>query len=274
MNTKRTGRILLLLGLVIGLLGFGFVSYHGEQAMEKETIGERFHQETALTWRGVIADVFGRKPPKPPAYKRYPKAKRIVLPSPDHDGSSVEAALRQRRSVRNYSSEPMPLAQLAQLLFAAQGITGQMYGEPLRTALSAGALYPFEIYVVANNVEALDRGIYHYAVREHQLELLKAGDFRGDITEAALQQDMLGQAQVSFVLAAVVDRTRHKYGERGFRYIYMEAGHISQNVYLQAVSLGLGSVGVGAFLDHAVSELIGVDGKTEVPVYLHAVGTL
>ncbi len=274
MSTNRTRRILLLVGLVSGLLALDLMFDRGEKAMENRTIGERFHQETTLTWRGALGDVFRRKPPKPPAYKSYARAKRIALPSPGHEGLSVERALRERRSVRNYSSEPMTLDQLAQLLFAAQGVTGHMYGEPLRTAPSAGALYPFEIYVVANNVEALDKGIYHYAVREHQLELVKAGDFRGDITGAALQQEMLGDADVAFVLAAVIDRTRHKYGERGFRYVYMEAGHISQNIYLQAVSLGLGSVGVGAFLDHEVSELIGLDGENEVPIYLHAVGTL
>ena len=274
MNTKRPRRIFLLVGLVIVLVGSGFLLDQGDKAMEKKTIGERFHEETALTWRGVIGDVFGRKPPKPPAQKIYRAAERIALPSARHEGLSVETALRKRRSVRSYSGEPMTLTQLGQLLFAAQGITGRMHGEPLRTAPSAGALYPFEVYVVANNVEDLEQGIYHYAVREHELELVKAGDFRGDITRAALQQDMLGHADASFVLAAVVDRTRHKYGERGFRYVYMEAGHISQNIFLQAVSLGLGSVAVGAFLDNQVSELIGLDGEKEVPIYLHAVGTL
>ena len=242
--------------------------------MEKKTVGERFHQETSLTWRGAIADAFRPKPPKPPAYKRYADAKRIALPSPTQEGMSVERAIEKRRSVRTYSSQPLTLAQLGHLLVAAQGITGRLHGEPLRTVPSAGALYPFEIYVVANNVDGLEQGIYHYAVREHALELLKSADFRDAITRAALGQDMLGEAVVSFVLAAVVDRTRQKYGERGFRYIYMEAGHISQNIYLQAVSLGLGSVGVGAFLDGEVSKLVGLDGETEVPIYLHAVGTL
>lgn len=241
--------------------------------MEEATIGERFHKETSLTWRGAIGDVLRRKPPKPPAYKRYPNTERTTLPAPGYEGLSVEAAMRQRRSVRDYSGEPMAISQLAQLLFAAQGVSGRMYGQPLRTAPSAGALYPFEIYVVANNVQGLAKGIYHYMVREHQLELVRAGDFRGEITEAGLQQGMLGEADVSFVLAAVIDRTRHKYGERGFRYIYMEAGHISQSICLQAVSLGLGSVAVGAFLDQAVSRLVGLDGEKEVPIYLHAVGT-
>jgi SagB-type dehydrogenase family enzyme len=148
-----------------------------------------------------------------------------------------------------------------------------MYGQSLRAAPSAGALYPFEIYVMAHNIEGLDPGIYHYAVRDHQLELVAMGDFRSRITGAALQQDMLGEANAAFVLAAVFDRARHKYGERGFRYVYMEAGHISQNIYLQAISLNLGSVGVGAFVDAAVNKLIGADGNREAAIYLHAVGT-
>jgi SagB-type dehydrogenase family enzyme len=274
LDSKRTRRVLLLLGLVLLLLGFSSIFDRGEKAMEERTIGERFHQETSLSWRGAISDVLGRKPPRPQTYKSYENAKRIALPKPDHEGLSVESAIQKRRSVRNYSGESMTLTELAQLLFAAQGITGRMYGEGLRAAPSAGALYPFEIYVVGNNVAGLDKGIYHYAVREHQLELVKAGDFTDDITEAAFEQEMLGEADVSFVLAAVINRARHKYGERGFRYIYMEAGHISQNIYLQASSLGLGSVAVGAFLDDEVSKLIGVDGEKEVPIYLHAVGTL
>ena len=181
--------------------------------------------------------------------------------------------MKRRRSVRNYTGEPLSLPQLSQLLYAAQGITGSMHGQPLRSAPSAGALYPVEIYVTAHNVEELERGIYHYALREHQLEVTAAGDFRKQITRAALQQDMLGEADVVIVLAAIFDRARHKYGERGYRYVYMEAGHISQNIYLQAVSLGLGSVGVGAFLDAEVNRLIGADGSKEAAIYLHAVGT-
>ena len=144
-----------------------------------------------------------------------------------------------------------------------------MHGQALRSAPSAGALYPFEIYVVVHNVEGLEPGIYHYAVRDHQLEVAATGDFRAQ----ALQQAMLGEADAAFVLAAVFDRSRHKYGERGYRYVYMEAGHISQNIGLQAVSLGLGSVGVGAFLDSEVNKLIGVDGSKEAAIYLQAVGT-
>lgn len=237
-------------------------------------IGEQFHNETTLSWKSTLGELLHSKPPKPPQYKVYTDAKRIDLPTPDHEGLPIEATIKKRRSVRNYTPASLPLRALSQLLFAAQGTTGRMYGEPIRSAPSAGALYPFEIYAIVNNVEGLSRGLYHYAPREHQLELIKAGDLRSEITDAALQQAMLGEADVSFVLTAVFNRTRHKYGERGLRYVYIEAGHISQNIYLQAVSLGLGSVAVGAFLDEKLNKLIDVDGKNEAAIYLHAVGTL
>ncbi|MFQ5962804.1 MAG: SagB/ThcOx family dehydrogenase [Candidatus Scalinduaceae bacterium] len=243
--------------------------------VEKElSIGERFHHETSLTWRGVIGDLFRIKPKKPSQYKDYADAKVIELPKPEYRGTSVEEAIEKRRSVRNYSKKPITISQLSQLLFSAQGITGKIYGQPLRTAPSAGALYPFEIYVIANNVEGLPQGIYHYAVLNHALELVKSGDFRKEVTSAGLKQEMLGDADVTFVLSAIFNRVRHKYGERGFRYVYIEAGHISQNIYLQATSLGLGSVSVGAFLDNELNQLIDVDGKKEAVIYLHAVGTL
>ncbi len=239
----------------------------------KPAAGEEFHRETALSWGGVLGDLFRSKPPRPAQYKTYGNARKITLPSLPRAGMPVEAAIRARRSVRTYTGGPVSLPQISQILFAAQGITGKMHGQPLRSAPSAGALYPFEIYVMAHNVAGLERGIYHYAVREHQLEVVAGGDFRKQITRAALQQDMLGEADATLVLSAIFNRSRHKYGERGYRYVYMEAGHISQNIHLQAVSLGLGSVGVGAFLDAEVNELIGVDGSSEAAVYLHAVGS-
>ena len=267
---KSQTRRLFVLGSFWCLLApfFGWSSVRAQPAA-----GESFHQATSLSWRSVFGELFRSKPPKPAQYKTYPRAKRFALPRPHYKGLPVEIAIKKRRSVRNYGREQLGLPQLSQLLYAAQGITGTMYGQPLRAAPSAGALYPFEIYVMAHNIEGLDPGIYHYAVRDHQLELVETGDFRSRITSAALQQDMLGEADAAFVLAAVFDRTRHKYGERGFRYVYMEAGHISQNIYLQAVSLGLGSVGVGAFLDAEVNKLIGADGSREAAIYLHSVGT-
>ncbi len=267
---KRFALLVTVLALCVSVYA---LPGQGRAGGSQSGIGETFHRKTALSWRSALGNVFRLGPEKPPPYKMYKQSKRIKLPAPGHHGMPVEEAIQRRRSVRHYSSKKMSKAQLSQLLFAAQGITGKMYGQPLRTAPSAGALYPFEVYLVVNNVEGLSRGIYHYAVLEHELELLKTGDFRKDITDAGLKQDMLGESAVTFVLSAIFNRVCHKYGERGYRYVYMEAGHISQNIFLQAVSLGLGSVGVGAFLDSRVNQLIDVDGKTEAAIYLHAVGT-
>ena len=245
-----------------------------KEISKKVSISDRFHHETSMSWRGVIGDMFRSKPKKPAQYKKYDGAKKIKLPKVVFRGMNAEDAIAKRRSVRNYSNDPLSIPELSQLLFAGQGITGKTYGHPLRTAPSAGALYPFEIYVVVNNVQELGRGLYHYSVLDHSLELVKQGDFRSEITKAGLDQDMLGKAPVTFVFSAIFDRVRCKYGERGMRYVYIEAGHISQNISLQAVSLGLGSVPVGAFFDEKVNRLIEVDGVNEAAVYMQAVGKL
>lgn len=246
----------------------------GQDPQKELSIGENFYQETSLTWLSVVGDVFSSKPKKPSLYKTYPGVKVIKLPKPVYKGIAFEETIKKRRSVRNYTKKPLNIQQLSQLLFAAQGITGEMYDKPLRSAPSAGALYPIEIYIVVNNVKELSQGIYHYAVRNHELELVKEGDFSSEITDAGLEQDMLGEADVAFVISAIFDRVRHKYGERGVRYAYIEAGHVSQNIYLQGVSLGLGSVSVGAFFDEKVNQLIGVDGIKEAVIYMHAIGTI
>jgi SagB-type dehydrogenase family enzyme len=275
MNIRRKIIKFVIIMVLAAVLVFVYSLLAPEEERQKKlSIGERFHHETSLTWGGVLGDLFRPKPKRPPQYKTYPGAKVIKLPKPEYRGMILEEAIKKRRSVRNYSPKAMSIAQLSQLLFAAQGITGKMYGQPLRSTPSAGALYPFEIYIIVNNVKDLPQGIYHYSILKHAIELIKAGDFSSQITNAGLKQEMLGEADVTFVLSAIFNRVRHKYGERGFRYVYMEAGHISQNIYLQAVSLGLGSVGVGAFLDKEVNQLIGVDGHNEAAIYLHAVGTL
>jgi len=234
------------------------------------SIGQRFHYETSQSWQSVVAKIFRKLMPAK-AYKEYPEAKIIKLPKPEYRGITVEEALLKRRSQRNYSNKPLSIAYLSQLIFAASGITSEQGG---RTAPSAGSKRPIEIYLIVNNVEGLEQGIYHYAVKKHSLEKIKPGNFSKDITSAGLEQAMLGDADVTFVITAVFDRITQKYGERGFRYAYMEAGHISQNICLQSVSLGVGSVCVGAFFDKKVNELIGIDGINEAAIYLHAVGTL
>jgi SagB-type dehydrogenase family enzyme len=237
------------------------------------TIGERFHEDTKLTWFRALRDVITPKPAMPPQFKEY-RGERIRLPKPSFKGMTLEDAILKRRSVREYTSRPLTILELSQLLFSAQGVTGEAYGTLLRTAPSAGALYPIEVYAIVNSVDGLRKGIYHYSVRDHSIALIREGEFGKSAMNGALKQEMMRDAGVVFVISAIFDRVRSKYGERGYRYAYMEAGHVSQNIYLQATSLGLGSVVVGAFIDDDINELIGVDGKKEAAIALHAVGSM
>ncbi len=236
------------------------------------TIGEKFHEDTKHTWTQIFKEIIMSKPARPPEFKEYPKLPKVKLPNPKFRGISIEEALRKRRSIREYSKKSLTLSEMSQLLWAAQGITGKIYGTFLRTAPSAGALYPFEIYIFVNNVDDLKNGIYHFSLREHSIVLIKEGDFRDKLLRASLEQEMVRDAAAVFVLSAIFDRTRSKYGERGYRYVYMEAGHISQNIYLQATSLGLGTVVVGAFADDKINELIGIDGRKEAVIAIQPVG--
>jgi SagB-type dehydrogenase family enzyme len=214
---------------------------------------------------------FGRKAPPATEQAGRPQepATPIRLPEPQREGkTSVEEALLKRRSVRDYRDEPLTLAQVAQLLWAAQGITSP---DGFRTAPSAGALYPLEIYVVAGNVEGMAAGVYRYRPGEHSLAPVAAGDRRRDLAAVALEQTWIREAAVDLVFAGVYERTTQKYGERGVRYVYMEVGHAAQNVYLQAVSLSLGAVVVGAFEDDKVQTVVGM-AADEHPLYIMAIG--
>jgi SagB-type dehydrogenase family enzyme len=183
--------------------------------------------------------------------------------------SAFEANLRARRSVREFSSTPLSLATVGQLLWAAQGVTSAA-GE--RTAPSAGALYPLEIYLVAGNVDGITPGVYRYTPRGHALRFHLGGDRRRELARAALGQSAIAGAAAILVIVAVYGRTSAKYGSRAKRYVHIEVGHVGQNVYLQAHSLGLGTVIIGAFADDRVHELLELP-KGEVPLALLPVGT-
>ncbi len=181
----------------------------------------------------------------------------------------VETALARRRSVRSFGAQALELSQLGQILWAAQGITGSRWAT--RTAPSAGALYPLEVYVVAGRVNGLAAGIYHYRPRNHALDRIGTGDRRDDLARAALGQGWMAQAPAILAITGVVARTALKYGRRAERYVFMEAGHAAQNVYLQAQTEGLGTTAVGAFRDTAVRALLGLSDQ-EDPLYLMPVG--
>lgn len=194
----------------------------------------------------------------------------IKLPEPRYDSeTSIEEALSTRRSIRAYKDEPLTLAEVSQLLWAAQGITGQGIG--FRTAPSGGALYPLEVYVVIGNVKSVTKGVYKYKPHEHELVKVRDRDVRNELSVAALRQTCIGAGSIVIVFSAVYERTTQKYGDRGIRYVYMEVGHAAQNVFLQAVSLDLGTVVVGAFKDDKVKNILNMPNE-EHPLYLMPVG--
>ena len=193
----------------------------------------------------------------------------IALPAPAITGNhSLEALLQQRRSVREYPDVALSLADIGQLLWAAQGIT---HSGGYRTAPSAGALYPLELYVVVGHVHGLANGIYHYHPKGHYLEKTTAGDEREALAEAALSQSSVEQAAAVIVFTAVYARTEKKYGKRAQRYVQIEVGHAAENLFLQAESLGLATVVVGAFDDHEIARVLRTPADQE-PVLLMPIG--
>jgi len=195
---------------------------------------------------------------------------RIELPDPNLTGDmSIEETISKRRSVRDYKDEALTLGEVSQLLWAVQGITAPEFGG--RTAPSAGALYPLEVYLTVKNVEGIAAGAYRYLPEAHELSRVLEGDVGRQLASAAVEQTFIAQAPVNVVFAGVYARTTAKYGERGVRYVYMEAGHAAQNVYLQAESLGLGTVAVGAFNDQEVKRILDMPAE-ETPLYIMPVG--
>jgi len=236
-----------------------------------DEIGRIFQEKTKYR-RGQLSGL-SRTEKWPGRYKRYPGAERIVLPSPQPlDKTSLWECLSRRRSVRSFKNLPLPLETLSLLLWACQGITAREFGFELRAAPSAGALYPVETYLSVHLVKELEPGLYHYDVAAHALEKLKSGNFSQLLARAALDQDFLAQAASVFIWTAIFARSSWKYRQRAYRYIYLDAGHIAENLALAAVACHLGSCQVGAFYDDEINTLLGLDGREESVIYLSAVG--
>ena len=208
-------------------------------------------------------------PASPPTFTPEGGEMRIGLPEPRIDGDvSLEESLVKRRSVRDYAGEQLALEEISQLLWAAQGTTGDTGG---RTAPSAGALYPLEVYVIVGDVRNLAVGVYRYDPQGHEIVMTAAGDIRAELASAALGQTSVEDGAIDLVFTAVYQRTTRKYGDRGVRYVHMEAGHAAQNVCLQATAMGLGAVTIGAFHDEEVSRLLNLP-RDEEPLYIIPVG--
>lgn len=235
-------------------------------------VGDDFQNQTKhtrLNLRGNGLDWAN----KPETYKKYPEAKTVQLPK-EYTAQTLPIMefLKKRRSIRTYSTQPATLDELSFLLWASTGVQRVEHGMEFRTAPSAGALYPVETYLCVNNVEGLTQGIYHYNIKDHTLELVKTGFFGQKLAAAALGQLMVAEAAVVFVWTGVFERSKWKYRQRAYRYVYLDAGIVGENLALAAVGIGFGSCQVGAFFDDEVNAILDVDGTTESALYMSVAG--
>jgi SagB-type dehydrogenase family enzyme len=186
----------------------------------------------------------------------------IILPKPYLTGTiSLEECISRRESIRTYTDKEIELEKISQILWAAQGKR-----EHKRTVPSAGATYPLEIYVILKS-----KGLYHYSLEEHGLEMIMKGNILIELVKASWDQTFIKEAYLNIILCANCSRTTQRYGERGFRYVYIEVGHCAQNIHLQAIALGLASVPIGAFSDHEVKEIL-ILPKNQDPLYIIPIG--
>jgi len=235
-------------------------------------IGDQFQQQTKYQPGKIPVDRLSWSI-KPSLYKEYPQAKKIELPSFEPaEPMSLDKVLNQRKSIRDFQAKPISISQLSYLLWASTGIQRVEHGYEFRTAPSAGALYPIETYVIVNNVSELEAGAYHYSIRTQRLEQLQQCDLREQIASAALDQRMCAAAAVVFIWSAIFERCKWKYGQRAYRYIYLDAGHIAENLALAAVSLNLSSCEIGALYDDQVNVILDIDGIEESVVCMAVVG--
>ncbi len=214
-------------------------------------------------------------------YKKYPYAKTIKLPDEDtwpEGKRGFDEVIKSRRSVRTFGETPVSLPELSKMLFQTFGITGEIpipggEGQPLRTAPSGGALYPAEIYLAVRNVDGLEKGLYHYQVSNHSLETLKIFDPTEKMAEALCGQEYCEQASIVFLISGFLARTKYKYGERGYRYVLLDIGHLAQNLYLSCTALDFGIMTTCGFFDDLVNALLKLDGDSETIMYAAFVGS-
>jgi len=243
--------------------------------MEKdfEMYGDNFQQKSKYERNKLPRHVldWGNKPK---TYKAYSAAiKKIKLPKPDFN-KSIEfwSVIKNRHSTRKFSSEPLSMMDLSLFLFGMSGLNRIFPQYAFRTVPSAGGLYPIEVYPVINNVTSLERGLYHYDIQEHSINFLKEGDFRSEVAEGCLGQNMAFTSAINFIWTAMIGRSQWKYLQRCYRYIYLDAGHIGQNFYLIAEALGLGACTIGALYDDELNQFLEIDGKNETTIYIGVVG--
>lgn len=213
-------------------------------------------------------------------FRTYPGSERIDLPGRDFQFSTtLGKVLRNRRSVRNLQVRPLALARVGRLLHASYGVRGYAKYDRAsfhhRPCPSAGACFPLEIYVAAQAVIGLPDGVYHYDARAHQLEIRSRRHAHTELAAIFVGrggEEIVRQANLVVVITAIFDRTMRKYGERGYRYVWLDAGHLGQNLYLTATALGLGAVGLAGFFDDELNRFLDLPASEEQALYVLCIG--
>jgi len=214
------------------------------------------------------------------AYKQYPYLPRVKLPAIEgipQNGRTFDEVVSSRRSVRDFADLDLDLDELSKILHQSYGITGELptksgFRQDLRSTPSGGALYPAEIYIAVRKVSGVEPGIYHYNVPNHELELMIPGDPTEQMYEVCCRQEFVRQASIVVLISAVLERTKLKYGERGYRYALLDIGHLGQNIYLSCTSLELAIMTTCGFFDDEVNKLLRIDGVDETAMYVAFIG--
>ncbi|MGD9852103.1 MAG: SagB/ThcOx family dehydrogenase [Nitrospirales bacterium] len=203
----------------------------------------------------------------------------VPLPEPiKRLNCPLDQALSFRRSSRSFIPTTIDLAQLSAILYFTYGVSLDKNKTELfrsyRMSPSAGALYPLEIFFHSTQVRGLNPGIYHYNPLHHHLRLIKEGDATAEVDSAMVQKDLTNNALLTIFISAVFERSIFKYGNRGYRFIFLEAGHVAQNINLVSGALGLGCINIGGFFDRQIDSLLGFDGLTQSTIYIVATGKI
>lgn len=241
---------------------------------EKKRLNGEIFQQKSKNIRGIDRSSNPTGKQTPELYKRYEEdSPRVQLPKPEFSpDTQFWDIVSKRHTSRVFSIKPISKMDLSSLLFGMSGLTRKFPNFAFRTVPSAGAKFPIEIYPIINKVNEVEKGIYHYDIKKHELELLHGGDFGKSFTDASYGQRMVAKSAVILVLTAMIERTRITYGERSYRYIYLDAGHIGQNMYLAAEALGLNACVIGRYYDNEINELLDLDENEEFTIYMGIVG--
>ncbi len=240
-----------------------------------KSIGPLFLKKT--TYQEMPLTPRQKEEKKPPLQMPY-QGKPIALEKPmtlNHQNVSLDAAIEERRSHRKYTDEPLSLAELSYLLYVSQGVKKETQTHTFRTVPSAGASHAFETYIMINNVTGLNPGLYRYLALEHKLlKISEDADLATKMKVACLDQPMLENSALTFFWVADMKRMVYKYGERGYRFIFLDAGHVCQNIYLACENIGAGTVAIAAYDDQAVNTVLNLDGEAQFVTYIAPVGKI